>query len=188
MSARRAPAFTALALAALATGAARAERLEKCPVDAADAALVSEAVRTAPSCAQAYEVLNACRANARSDLPLAQIVVERCEEVLNPTLVEPRFRAYVTARAACAKRFSTEKTEAALAHQSLCEAGVAVVFAQRADQDALRAARDQKRQRFMPQPKEFEPKFERRYPQALPDEPPPAPPPADPFGALSGKP
>lgn len=169
----------AIALALLAAAPACAERLQKCPVDAQDLAAATQAVRDAPSCAQAYEVMNVCRLGAKSDVTMAQIVVERCEEVLNPTLDEPRFRAYSSARGACARRFSQEKNERTLSYQAVCEAGVAVVFAQRADAEAIRARRG-----AAPRPGR-EPRFEQDYPQALPPVPPP---PADPFGALPGKP
>ena len=174
----------ALCLAFLAVAPARAERLEKCPVDAGDAEATTQAVRDAPSCAQAYEVMNVCRKGEKSDVALAQIVVEHCEEVLNPTLDEPRFRAYANARASCAKRFSQDKSERALSYQAVCEAGVAVVFAQRADVEAIRARRDRAREGAMPRPPGQEPRFEQEYPQALPPVPPP---PADPFGALPEK-
>lgn len=173
-----APAVSAALLTLLwSAGPGAAERLEKCPVAGADAAETGKAVTQAPSCAQAYEIMNVCRSNTKADVPLAQIVVDMCEKVLNPTLDEPKYRAYKNARDACARRFSQEKTERALSFQATCEAGVAVVFAQRADAAAIRARRDRKREEFMPPPRELEPQFEQQYPQS-------EPPMGDPFGGL----
>jgi hypothetical protein len=125
----------------LAPPAARAERLEKCPVETGVPADVAEAVRAAPSCAQAYEVLNVCRANAAGDVGLAAIVIDMCDKVFSPTLDPAASRAYAAARDACAKRFAHEGGVQGASHQALCEAGVAVVFAHRADLAAMRAKR-----------------------------------------------
>ncbi len=126
----------------LAASAAQAERLEKCPVDNSRPTEVSEAVSSAPSCAQAYEVMNVCRSNSSGDAPLADIVIQKCEQVFLPTLDAPGQRAYGVARDACVRRFAHQKGPTAASFQSTCEAGVAVVFAHRADLAAMKPRRD----------------------------------------------
>ncbi len=125
----------------LVPGAARADRLTKCPAASPNQADIAAAVTAAPSCAQAYEVMNVCRTNAGGDVALAAIVVQQCEKVFLPTLDEPASRSYQAARDACARRFAHSDGTMSASFQATCEAGVAVVFAHRADIAAMRAHR-----------------------------------------------
>ena len=120
-------------------GAARADRLEKCPVESLDQADIAAAVKAAPSCAQAYEVMNVCRTNSGGDVALANIVVESCEKVFLATLEPAAAKAYKSALGACARRFAHRDGTMSASFQATCEAGVAVVFAHRADLAAMRS-------------------------------------------------
>jgi hypothetical protein len=134
-------AFALAVLLALAPTAARAERLEKCPVESLDQAAIADAVKAAPSCAQAYEVMNVCRTNAGGDVALAAMVVETCEKVFMSTIEPGAARSYAAARDACARKFAHPGGPQSASFQATCEAGVAVVFAHRADLAAMRAKR-----------------------------------------------
>jgi hypothetical protein len=118
--------------------------LQKCPVESANPSEVVDAVRAAPSCAQSYEVMNVCRGSADGDL--ANIVVEKCEQVFVATLDAAALKSYSAARDNCARRF-VKKDANSLSNQAACEAGVAVVFAHRADLEAMRAQRAANRAR-----------------------------------------
>ena len=122
----------------LVPGPARAERLTKCPVESLDQADIAAAVSAAPSCAQAYEIMNVCRANASGDVALADIVIQQCEKVFLPNLEPAASQAYKAARDACARRFAHRDGTMSASFQATCEAGVAVVFAHRADLAAMR--------------------------------------------------
>jgi hypothetical protein len=127
----------------LAANAALADRLEKCPVASDNPAEVADSVKAAPSCAQAYEVMNVCRANAAGDVALGAIVIEMCEKVFMPTIDPSSARSYQMVREACARKFAHQGAQGA-SFQATCEAGMAVVFAHRADLAAMRAKRDPK--------------------------------------------
>jgi hypothetical protein len=133
--------LAALLCPLLAPSAAHAERLEKCPVASLDPKAISDAVTAAPSCAQAYEVMNVCRANASGDVALANIVVQICEKVFMATIEPAAAKSYQAARDSCAKRFAHQAGLQSASFQATCEAGVAVVFAHRADLAAMRARR-----------------------------------------------
>lgn len=122
--------------------AAHAERLQKCPVDRANQADVADAVTAAPSCAQSYEVMNVCRSNSSGDVALANIVVQKCEQVFASTLEPPALKVYEAARESCTRRFRHQDGTVALSYAATCEAGVAVVFAHRADLAAMKPRRD----------------------------------------------
>ncbi len=130
--------YVLLALLA-AIAPARADRLEKCPVESLDQAEIAEAVKAAPSCAQAYEVMNVCRTNTGGDVALANIVVDSCEKVFLATLEPAASKAYKSALDACARRFAHRDGTMSASFQATCEAGVAVVFAHRADLAAMRS-------------------------------------------------
>ncbi len=127
-------------------GGALGQNLQKCPVDSASPSEVADAVKAAASCAQSYEVMNVCRGNAGGDVDLANIVVAKCEEVFVPTLDAAALKSYSTARESCARRFA-QQGAGSVSYQAACEAGVAVVFAHRADLAAMRAQRAANRPR-----------------------------------------
>ncbi len=127
-----------LALSFLISSAALADRLTKCPVESLNQADVAAAVAAAPSCAQAYEVMNVCRSNAGGDVALADIVIQQCEKVFLASLEPAASKSYHAARDACARRFAHQDGSMAASFQATCEAGVAVVFAHRADLAAMR--------------------------------------------------
>lgn len=130
--------FTFLALSLMISSAALAERLQKCPVDHRDQAQVAAAITTAPSCAQSYEVMNVCRSNTSSDVALAQIVARKCEPVFLANLQPAALKAYQAAKNSCVRRFAQQDGRMSASFIATCEAGVDVVFAHRADLDAMR--------------------------------------------------
>ncbi len=132
------PRFIFLALPLLISSAAFADRLTKCPVESLDQADIAAAVTAAPSCAQAYEVMNVCRTNAGSDVALADIVIEQCEKVFLANLDPAAAKSYRATRDACVRRFAHRDGTMSASFQATCEAGVAVVFAHRADLAAMR--------------------------------------------------
>jgi hypothetical protein len=136
--ARRTAASLLMFFPLVTAGAALADRLTKCPVESLDQAGIADAVKAAPSCAQAYEVMNVCRTNTGGDVALADIVVGACEKVFSPTLEPATAKAYKGARDACARRFAHRDGTMSASFQATCEAGVAVVFAHRADLAAVR--------------------------------------------------
>ncbi len=123
------------------SSAAMAERLQKCPVENLDQTEIATAVAAAPSCAQSYEVMNVCRSNASGDVALSQIVIQKCEQVFFANLQPAALKAYQAARDSCARRFAQKAAGANASYQAACEAGVAVVFAHRADLEAMRPRR-----------------------------------------------
>lgn len=135
------PRFTILALSLFISTAAVADRLQKCPVASSDQKAVADAVTSAPSCAQAYEVMNVCRSNAGGDVTLANIVVQTCEKVFMATIDPAAAKSYQSARDSCARRFAHQDGTQSASFQATCEAGVAVVFAHRADLAAMRGRR-----------------------------------------------
>ncbi|PNG25128.1 hypothetical protein CR492_15080 [Methylocella silvestris] len=151
------------------------QTLVKCPVEDRDPAQIGQATQDAPSCAQAYEIMNVCRSNTNGDAKIAQIVVDKCEKIFVPALDEPTFKAYHAARDSCARRFSQRTDAAGTSFQSTCEAGVAVVFAHRAELAAMRALRDPR-----------QPRTPAGAP--APEAPPLEPPRGAPFGGLGPRP
>jgi hypothetical protein len=136
--AARAAASLMMAYALVISSAALADRLTKCPVESLNQADIAAAVAAAPSCAQAYEVMNVCRTNAGGDVALADIVIQQCEKVFLATLEPAASKSYHAARDACARRFAHRDGTMSASFQATCEAGVSVVFAHRADLAAMR--------------------------------------------------
>jgi hypothetical protein len=120
---------------------AQAEHLQKCPVDGLNQSDVATAVTAAPSCAQSYEVMNVCRSNASGDVGAGEIVIQKCEQVFLANLQPAALKAYQSARDSCARRFANKGNGMNSSFMSTCEAGVAVVFARRADAEATRPRR-----------------------------------------------
>ena len=86
--------------------------------------------------------MNVCRANASGDVALANIVVQICEKVFMATIEPAAAKSYQAARDSLRTSASRIKTGTQSASfQATCEAGVAVVFAHRADLAAMRARR-----------------------------------------------
>ena len=120
---------------------ARAERLTKCPVESLNQADIAAAVSAGTSCAQAYEIMNVCRTNAGGDVALAELSCSNARRCSCPISNPPPQKAYKAARDACARRFAHRDGTMSASFQATCEAGVAVVFAHRADLEAMRARR-----------------------------------------------
>ncbi|MEJ0094275.1 MAG: hypothetical protein WDN46_12815 [Methylocella sp.] len=133
--------FMLVGLPLMISSAALAERLQKCPIDSLDQTEIATAITAAASCAQSYEVMNVCRSNAGGDVALSEIVIQKCEQVFLANLQPLPLKAYQAARDSCARRFAQKESAANASFRATCEAGVAVVFAHRADLEAMRPRR-----------------------------------------------
>jgi hypothetical protein len=79
-------------------------RAKDCPVKEFSLDAREDAIRTAPTCRQALEIMGACAYGAGGDTGLSGAVRERCEPEFLPRLSKAQKRAYDRAQRRCAAR------------------------------------------------------------------------------------
>jgi hypothetical protein len=125
---------TVLAVAAvlLIVGPSRAKDLD-CPIDhgAADPLwkLKEDAIRKAPTCKQAYEIMQACAYGATGDRGLSTAVHEKCEPLFLPKLSNAQRRAYNREQKRCDDQYANKDGSMYRSLSAFCDAESAVAYA-----------------------------------------------------------
>lgn len=125
---------TVLAVAAvfLVVGPSRAKDLD-CPIDhgAADPLwkLKEDAIRKAPTCKQAYEIMQACAYGATGDRGLSTAVHEKCEPLFLPKLSKAQRRAYNREQKRCDDKYANKDGSMYRSLSAFCDAESAVAYA-----------------------------------------------------------
>lgn len=124
----------AVAAAALALAApALAQAPRACPHEEGDLERISATLRSVSSCQVAFDLMNACRRNASSDVALADIVIKRCEQTFLAKLPPVGLRVYEDERSTCRRRYARREGTMYQSFSATCEAGVAARYARSAE-------------------------------------------------------
>jgi hypothetical protein len=115
---------TAFALAALAvlTGPARAM---DCPVETRVEGTLEakeEAIRKAPTCKKAYEIMEACAYTASGDTGLGEALRQRCEPEFLSRLSKAQRRAYDGEQKRCSNKYVNKSGTMYVSFAAFCRA------------------------------------------------------------------
>jgi hypothetical protein len=102
-----------------------------CPVQDVTAEAKEDAVRKAPSCQQALEVMKACAYGATGDRGLADALQERCEPVFVLKLSKAQKKAYDREQKRCDDKYAKESGSMYRSFSAFCQAQSTVTYAKR---------------------------------------------------------
>lgn len=88
-----------------------------------------EAIRKAPTCKRAYEIMEACSYQASGDTGLGNALHERCEPEFLPRLSKAQRRAYDREQNRCSNKYAHESGTMYVSFASFCRAGSTVKYA-----------------------------------------------------------
>jgi hypothetical protein len=124
--------FLAVAAVLLIVGPSRAKDLD-CPIDhgATDPLwkLKEDAIRKAPTCKQAYEIMQACAYGATGDNGLSRAVHEKCEPLFLLKLSKAQRRAYDREQRHCDDKYAKLDGSMYRSWTFFCQAENAVAYA-----------------------------------------------------------
>jgi len=102
-----------------------------CPIKEITAEAKEDAVRKAPSCRQALEVMKACAYGATGDRGLADALQERCEPEFKPKLSKAQKKAYDREQKRCDDKYAKESGSMYRSFSAFCQAQSTVAYAKR---------------------------------------------------------
>ena len=100
-----------------------------CPVQDSGWEAREEAIRKAPTCKQAMEIMEACAYGATGDRGLADAVIERCEPEFLPKLSKAQKRAYDREQKRCDQKYARQSGTMYRSFTAFCQAKSAVAHA-----------------------------------------------------------
>ncbi len=100
-----------------------------CPVQDAGWEAREEAIRTAPTCKQAMEIMQACAYGAGGDTGLGEAVRERCEPEFLPKLSKAQKRAYDREQKRCNRKYARQSGTMYRSFTEFCQAQSTVAHA-----------------------------------------------------------
>ena len=100
-----------------------------CPVQDFGLEAREEAIRKAPSCKQAMEIMHACAYGAGGDTGLGSAVRERCEPEFLPKLGKAQKRAYDREQKRCDRKYARQSGTMYRSFTAFCQAQSAVAHA-----------------------------------------------------------
>ena len=100
-----------------------------CPVHDFGLDARAEAIRKAPTCKQAMEIMNACAYGAGGDTGLGSAVRERCEPEFVPKLSKEQKRAYAREQKHCDRKYARQSGTMYRSFTAFCQAQSAVAHA-----------------------------------------------------------
>jgi hypothetical protein len=102
-----------------------------CPVKDVTAEAKENAVRKAPSCQQALEIMKACAYGAVGDTGLSDAVHERCEPEFLGKLSKAQKKAYDREQKRCDDKYAKESGSMYRSFTAFCQAQSTVAYAKR---------------------------------------------------------
>lgn len=90
-----------------------------------------EAIRKAPTCKAAYEIMEACAYTASGDTGLGEAVRERCEPEFLPRLGKAQRRIYDQEQRRCSNKYAHESGTMYVSFAAFCRAESTVKYAAR---------------------------------------------------------
>jgi hypothetical protein len=100
-----------------------------CPVQDFGWEAREEAIRKAPTCKQAMEIMDACAYGAGGDTGLSSAVRERCEPEFLPKLSKAQKRAYDREQKRCDQKYARQSGTMYRSLTAFCQAQSAVAHA-----------------------------------------------------------
>jgi len=102
-----------------------------CPVTEDTAEVKEAAVRKAPSCQQALEIMTACAYGATGDRGLADALQERCEPEFVGKLSKAQKKAYDSEQKRCDAKYAKQSGSMYRSFSAFCQAQSTVAYAKR---------------------------------------------------------
>ena len=121
---------TVLAVSAMLLLAAPAPAKD-CPVQDAGWEAREDAIRHAPTCKQAMEIMKTCAYGAGGDTGLGEAVRERCEPEFLPKLSKAQKRAYDREQKRCDQKYARQSGTMYRSFTAFCQAKSTVAHAAR---------------------------------------------------------
>ena len=106
-------------------------RAKDCPVKEFSLDAREDAIRKAPTCKQALEIMGACAYGAGGDTGLGGAVHERCEPEFLPRLSKAQRRAYDREQKRCDAKFARQSGTMYRSATAFCQAQSTVTYARR---------------------------------------------------------
>ena len=106
-------------------------RAKECPVKEFSLDAREDAIRKAPSCKEALEIMEACAYGAGGDTGLGGAVHERCEPEFLPSLSKAQKRAYDREQKRCDAKYARQSGTMYRSATAFCQAKSAVTYARR---------------------------------------------------------
>ena len=100
-----------------------------CPVQDFGHEAREEAIRKAPTCRQALEIMEACAYGASGDTGLGDAVRERCEPEFLPKLTKAQKRGYAREQKRCDRKYARQSGTMYRSFTAFCQAQSAVAHA-----------------------------------------------------------
>ena len=116
-------------------------RAKDCPVSEPSLDAQEEAIRKAPSCRQALEIMEACAYGATGDTGLSGAVHERCEPEFLLKLSKAQKRAYQREQKRCDDKYARQSGTMYRSFTAFCQAQSTVNYARRFGGRATEAKR-----------------------------------------------
>ena len=120
--------FAVLAMVLLTTSL----KAKDCPVETRVEGTLDakeEAIRKAPTCKAAYEIMEACAYTAGGDTGLGEALRERCEPEFLPKLSKTLRRAYDQEQKHCTNKYANKSGTMYVSFSAFCRAGSTVKYA-----------------------------------------------------------
>lgn len=121
-------ACAALFVAPLVASAPAARAAEACPAGDLQLDAIIRAIETAPSCATAYKMAEACAFGSTADVQTTSIVIQKCEA----RMPQAQRAGYERAAKACHAKFASKDGTMYRSMAAFCAAGAAVKAAGKA--------------------------------------------------------
>jgi len=106
-------------------------RAKDCPVKEFSLDAREDAIRKAPTCKQALEIMEACAYGATGDTGLSGAVHERCEPEFLPRLSKSQKRAYHREQKRCDAKYARQSGTMYRSFTAFCQAQSTVAYARR---------------------------------------------------------
>ncbi len=104
-----------------------------CPVEEFTLDAREAAIRKAPSCQEALEIMKACAYGAGGDTGLGEAVHERCEPEFLPKLSKAQKKAYDREQKRCDDKYAKQSGTMYRSATAFCQAHSTVTYAKRFD-------------------------------------------------------
>jgi hypothetical protein len=106
-------------------------KAKDCPVEDFTLDAREAAIRKAPSCEQALEIMQACAYGAGGDTSLGAAVHERCEPEFLPKLSKAQWKAYDREQKRCDDKYAKQSGTMYRSFTAFCQAQSTVNYARR---------------------------------------------------------
>jgi len=104
---------------------------EDCPAEDSGWEAREAAIRKAPTCKRAYEIMEACAYTASGDTGLGEALRQRCEPEFLPRFSKAMRRAYDLEQKRCSNKYAKESGTMYVSFAAFCRAESTVKYATR---------------------------------------------------------